>query len=312
MTLRIDYKHLAALDAVIREQSFDKAAHSLHISQSAVSQRIAQLELHLGQRVLTRSLPMALTPPGEHLLCHARQVAMLESELERKLCQEAEGYIVLSVAVSNDTLAWFVRTCMSWLPAEPRTLLHVYMDDESRTQSMMRNGSVLGCISQHTSALPGSEVTSLGAMRFYCVATPGFARRYFPDGFSHAALEHAPAVMVCHDDPLHFQFLRLSNPGFDAMFPFHLIPSISEFIDVICSGAGFGLVSGLMIGDRLERGQLIDLTPYLDFRLPLYWHRWAMESPLISRLTCALVAQAQRLLDGNQPGQVPSGDCIAS
>jgi LysR family transcriptional regulator (chromosome initiation inhibitor) len=307
VTMRIDYKHLAALDAVIREQSFDKAARSLHISQSAVSQRIAQLELQLGQRVLTRSLPMILTVPGERLLCHARQVAMLESELERTLSEDAEGYIVLSVAVSNDTLAWFVRTCMSWMPTEPRTLLHVYMDDESRTQAMMRNGSVLGCISQNPSALPGSEVTSLGAMRFYCVATPEFAQRHFPTGLTDTALEHAPAVMVCHDDPLHFQFLGLSNPGFEALFPFHLIPSINEFVDVICSGSGFGLVSGLLIGDRLEQGTLIDLTPEIDFRLPLYWHRWAMESPLISRLTCALVAQAQRLLDGNH--STSDGEC---
>ena len=300
MALRIDYKHLAALDAVVREQSFDKAARTLHISQSAISQRLAQLELQLGQRVLTRTLPMTPTPSGEHLLCHARQVAMLESELERKLGEDAEGFIVLAVAVSNDTLAWFVHTCMSWIPSEPRTLLHVYMDDESRTQTMMRTGSVLGCVSQQTNALPGSEVTELGAMRFYCAATPDFAARYFPQGLTDAALEAAPAVMVCQDDPLHYLFLKQSNPGFDAVFPFHLIPSINEFVDVIGAGAGFGLISGLLIGDRLERGELVDLTPHIDFRLPLYWHRWAMESPLITRLTHALVEQARLLLGGSE------------
>jgi LysR family transcriptional regulator (chromosome initiation inhibitor) len=300
VALRLDYKHLAALDAVVREQSFDKAARSLHISQSAVSQRLAQLELQLGQRVLTRALPMTPTPTGEHLLCHARQVAMLESELERKLSEDAEGFIVLAVAVSNDTLGWFVRTCMSWMPQEPRTLLHVYMDDESRTQSMMRTGSVLGCVSQQPHALPGSDVTELGAMRFYCVATPDFAARYFPQGLSNQALEQAPTVMFCQDDPLHYQFLRLSNPGFDAMFPFHLIPSLNEFVEVIRAGAGFGLVSGLLIGERLASGELVDLTPQIDFRLPLYWHHWAMESPLISRLSATLVQQAKRLLDGSE------------
>ena len=296
--MRFDYKHLAALDAVVREQSFERAARNLHISQSAVSQRITQLELQLGQRVMTRTQPMRLTPLGERLLCHTRQVSMLESELERKLSDEAEGFIVLSVGVSSDTLSWFVRTCMSWMPTEPRTLLHVYMEDESRTQSMMRNGQVLGCISQQATALPGGEVTPLGAMRFYCVATPEFAKRQFPNGLSDKALEQSPAVLVCNDDPLHFQFLQLSNPGFKAVFPFHLIPSINEFVEFIGSGAGFGLISGLLIGDKLLRGELVDLAPHIDFRLPLYWHRWAMESPLISRLTCALVANAQRLLDG--------------
>ena len=44
-----DYKLLTALDAVLREQSFDKAAKRLHITQSAISQRIKLLEAEHGQ-----------------------------------------------------------------------------------------------------------------------------------------------------------------------------------------------------------------------------------------------------------------------
>ena len=306
MVLRIDYKHLAALDAVVREQSFDKAAQRLCISQSAVSQRIAQLEQQLGQRVLTRALPMTTTDAGTHLLRHARQVALLESELERKLGGDGEGFLTLSVAVSNDTLAWFLRTCIAWLPSEPRVLLHIYMDDESRTESMMRNSSVMGCISQQSGALPGSEVHALGSMRFYCVATREFAARHFAHGLSPTALLTAPAVMVSHDDPLHFQFIQQLHPGFDTAFPFHLIPSIGELLEVVESGVGFGLVSGLMIGERLASGALVDLTPEVDFRLPLYWHRWALEIPLISSLTNALIEQAQRLLEGSNASPISS------
>ncbi|TDR82884.1 LysR family transcriptional regulator ArgP [Paludibacterium purpuratum] len=297
MALRIDYRQLAALDAVIREQSFDKAARSLHITQSAVSQRLSQLEQSQGQRLLTRSLPMAPTAQGEHLLRHARQVALLEHELAAKMNADADSYQVVAVAVSNDTLAWFVRTCLQWIPQTSRTLLHVYVDDESRTQQMMRNGTVLGCISQHAAALPGGEVTELGAMRFYCVATPAFAERHFPEGPTDAALASAPAVLVSHDDPLHFDFLAQQHPGFDRVFPFHLIPSINEFVDVITAGAGFGLISNLLIGDRLQSGELVDLSPEREFHLPLFWHRWAMESALISRLTDSLMAEAKRLLD---------------
>ncbi|BEV71783.1 LysR family transcriptional regulator ArgP [Paludibacterium sp. THUN1379] len=297
MSLRIDYKQLAALDAVIREQSFDKAARSLHITQSAVSQRLSQLEHSVGQRLLTRAQPMAPTAQGEHLLRHVRQVALLERELEHRMNADADSYQVLAVAVSNDTLAWFVRTCMQWMPSTPRTLLQVYVDDESRTQQMMRNGTVLGCISQHPTALPGGEVTELGAMRFYCVATPAFARQHFPHGMTDSALARAPAVLVSHDDPLHFDFLAQQHPDFDGVFPFHLIPSINEFVDVITAGAGFGLVSSLLIGERLNQGELVDLCPAAPFHLPLFWHRWAMQSTLISRLTDSLMAEARRLLD---------------
>ncbi|EIM4385493.1 LysR family transcriptional regulator, partial [Escherichia coli] len=40
---RPDYRTLQALDAVIRERGFERAAQKLCITQSAVSQRIKQL-----------------------------------------------------------------------------------------------------------------------------------------------------------------------------------------------------------------------------------------------------------------------------
>ena len=49
----MDYAGLQALAAVIREGSFERAARKLHITPSAVSQRIKQLEERAGQ-VLVR------------------------------------------------------------------------------------------------------------------------------------------------------------------------------------------------------------------------------------------------------------------
>lgn len=40
----LDYKWIEALDAVVKQRSFERAAEQLYISQSAVSQRIKQLE----------------------------------------------------------------------------------------------------------------------------------------------------------------------------------------------------------------------------------------------------------------------------
>ena len=45
----LDYKLLLALDAVMQEQNFERAAQRLHITQSAISQRIKQLEVQLKQ-----------------------------------------------------------------------------------------------------------------------------------------------------------------------------------------------------------------------------------------------------------------------
>ena len=54
---RPDYRTLQALDAVIRERGFERAAQKLCITQSAVSQRIKQLENLFGQPLLVRTVP---------------------------------------------------------------------------------------------------------------------------------------------------------------------------------------------------------------------------------------------------------------
>ena len=56
-----DYKSLEALAAVIDQQSFDKAAERLYITQSAISQRIKSLEQYVGQPLLIRDLPYSPT-----------------------------------------------------------------------------------------------------------------------------------------------------------------------------------------------------------------------------------------------------------
>ena len=54
----LDYKWIEALDAVVKQRSFERAAEQLYISQSAVSQRIKQLEKWLAQPALVRELSL--------------------------------------------------------------------------------------------------------------------------------------------------------------------------------------------------------------------------------------------------------------
>ena len=78
MTLRdLEIRHMVALDAVATEGTFARAAARLGYTQSAVSQQIAALERVLGAPVFDRPggpRPVELTPLGELVLAHARDV----------------------------------------------------------------------------------------------------------------------------------------------------------------------------------------------------------------------------------------------
>jgi DNA-binding transcriptional LysR family regulator len=73
----VELRHLAALSAISREGSFRGAADSLGYVQSAVSQRIVQLERLVGVRLVDRtrgSKKIRVTPMGELLVEHADEI----------------------------------------------------------------------------------------------------------------------------------------------------------------------------------------------------------------------------------------------
>ena len=80
-----DYKLLEALACVVHEQGFDKASGKLHITQSAVSQRIKLLEDQVGQVLVTRTAPPKATRDGKRLLKHYMQVKSLEADFEQSM-----------------------------------------------------------------------------------------------------------------------------------------------------------------------------------------------------------------------------------
>src|SRR5882672_1103379 len=77
---RLGADQLAALAAVIEFGSFEAAAERLHVTPSAVSQRIKALEQRVGQVLVVREKPCAATAAGNPLLRLAAQTALLETE----------------------------------------------------------------------------------------------------------------------------------------------------------------------------------------------------------------------------------------
>ena len=64
----MNFEHLRALAAVVDEGTFEAAADRLHISPSAVSQRIKALENAEGRIMIRRGVPCSPTEPGAVLL----------------------------------------------------------------------------------------------------------------------------------------------------------------------------------------------------------------------------------------------------
>ncbi len=78
----METRYLNTLIAAVETGTFSRAAEALHITQSAVSQRIKFLEEHFGQQLLDRSgQRLSLTPAGRVVFAKARDILDKEKEL---------------------------------------------------------------------------------------------------------------------------------------------------------------------------------------------------------------------------------------
>lgn len=87
----MDIRHLKYFIEVARQKSFTRAAEVLHVSQSAISKMIKDLEQELGLFLFNRSSKfIRLTDTGETFLRHAQEVVALFDNLIREVESAAQ------------------------------------------------------------------------------------------------------------------------------------------------------------------------------------------------------------------------------
>src|ERR1700752_390210 len=113
---RLDAPQLAALAAVIESGSFDAAAEWLHVTPSAISQRIKTLEQRVGQVLVVREKPCRATAAGIPLLRLAAQTALLESEALVETTGGSAELVRIAIAVNADSMSTWFSAVLAELP----------------------------------------------------------------------------------------------------------------------------------------------------------------------------------------------------
>ncbi|MBV7537474.1 LysR family transcriptional regulator ArgP [Duganella sp. sic0402] len=291
---RVDYRGLAALDAVIDYGSFDKAAAALSITQSAVSQRIRMLENSAGELLIVRSQPPSPTEAGQRLIAHYRQVRLLESALDRRP-GESDSLPEIAIAVNADSAATWLQEAVTPLMSAGNCMLNIRLDDQDHTLTMLREGRVFGCVTSETAQVPGTTVTPLGIMRYLCVTSPAFAARWFANGMTAQAVQRAPALHFDRKDMLQTRFIA-QRTGYTGRYPHHALSSSEGFVRFLEAGLGYGMLPLQQCAQQLEDGRLVDLAPGGWLDVPLMWHMWDIQTPFTRALSDNVITTARKWL----------------
>lgn len=289
-----DYPLLAALAAVIRTGSFEKAAQELNITSSAVSQRIKLLEDRLGAVLVVRALPCTPTPAGLRLFRHAEDVGLLELATRKDLSDllPFEKPTNLRLAVNADSLAtWFIDA----VAACGDILFDLVLDDQDYGADWLRRGEVIAAVCAHPGPIQGCDSRPLGALRYIASATPEFVEKWFPDGVNTASLKSAPALCFNNKDMLQSQWIEQVF-GHRLSFPTHRMPSTHAFVDATLAGIGWGMNLELLADKHFKSGQLVPLVPDRPLDVYLHWQYSRMVAGSIGDLTNAVRQAAQKWL----------------
>lgn len=303
--MQLDLRKGEALLAVIESGSFEAAASRLRLTPSAVSQRIRALEDELGAPLLVRSRPCRPTRAGRRIALYLQRSRLLEQEWRAEMEEAGEGWLTVPIAVNNDSLATWLFPALTPCLQQERILLDMVLDDQSMTHTLMESGAAVAAISSQTQVIRGCVAEPLGRMRYRLCAAPEFAARHFPAGVTRERAREAPLIVFNHKDRLQWDLLGALLGLHDEAFPCHFVPASDPFLRVIVQGLGYGVLPEIQIGGLLASGALVELLPAHPVDVPLYWHRWRVQSPRVEALSLAVRNAAARVLLPEDEGAPP-------
>ena len=294
--MRIALELAETLATIVDEGTLDAAAARLHLTPSAVSQRLKVLERQVGRVLLVRSKPVRPTEAGYAVVRMARQLALLEHDLLLGLgADDPDGTpISVPLAVNADSLAtWFLEP-LAELSRTHRVVFDLHRDDQDFTAGLLESGAVMAAVTSRADPVAGCRVVPLGVMRYEAVATPGFVAAWLPDGPFAPALERAPVVDFDRRDDLQTGWLIAMGASPTAP-PRHYVPSSNDFARAVRLGLGWGLLPRFQSAAAVQRGDLVHLGG-APADVPLYWQQWNLGSPLLDAIAADIVDEGRRVL----------------
>ncbi|MBL8287230.1 MAG: LysR family transcriptional regulator [Rubrivivax sp.] len=264
---RLPLATLPTFAEAARSENLRATAERLHLTHSAVSQQMRQLEQQLGFALFERrGRSLALNAAGAALQRAAEAALALLEEGVREAALAAEGKVqTLRITVlPSFAQRWLLPRMARWRERHPGIALDIHASQA--IVDLQREG-FHAAVRAGSGPWRGLEAEPLAASRFVAVAAPGRAARVrFGD---HAALAAEP--LLGHADKW-ARFLALAGGKL-------LGKTVAEFNDagLLLQAAeqdlGIALASELLAADALQAGRLRRLSPLTlaDAEPEPYW-----------------------------------------
>ena len=269
----MDISALNAFLAVARYQSFSKASEVLHLSQSAVSKRIAALEFELSTQLFNRvSRQISLTEAGKQLLPKADELVQQAEELHRyasRLNDDISG--TLSIAIAHHIGLHRLPPILRRFNQEyPQVNLDLRFEDSDQGFHAVEQGDIEFALITLPNRIPRQlykEVVWHDELKIVVGKRHELVKQ---TQVGVKDLEEYPAVLSSSDTETYKVIRRLFDKA-DTPLKVQMQTNNLETLKMLTAvGLGWSLLPVSMIDDQL---QTLDFTAPLGRTLGLVGHR---------------------------------------
>ncbi|MFI6477720.1 LysR family transcriptional regulator [Nonomuraea sp. NPDC050663] len=252
----IDPRRLRVLHEVARRGGVMRAAEALHLTPSAVSQQLAQLEREVGLALIDRSQrTVSLTPAGRVLAGYAERVEEELAEARQELTRFTERLAgPVSIAAFNTAIKHVLVPAMRTLATEhPKIIPLIHEIEGASALQELRLGAVDVLITEQDMSLPALSQPSLASRTIhideYRIVTPPS----WTDSFhSVEQLAEVPWVAGGPSQACGQALERLAAHHRFVPRRVHVITEFAPVLALVAAGHGVAIVPSLALLDVPE------------------------------------------------------------
>jgi LysR family transcriptional regulator (chromosome initiation inhibitor) len=269
--MRLLSPQLQAFIAVCEQGSVHAGADILHLTQTAVTQRIRNLEAQLGTSLFVRSRRgMQPTAEGEALLQYCHAVTALEGETLAKITGQT-ALSTVSLVITGPTSIMrsrIIPACTPILKQYPQTLIHFMINDEDSRHHALRQAKADFAVLQPHHITPEMRSKTLKPELYVLVGPKAWQQRSLEDIITHERIiDFEPGDQMTLTYLKHYHLASLARPER------YFVNNPDELVDLISAQVGYSALTWEffeMFKDT-KPITLLDPDEHVDFPIKLVW-----------------------------------------
>ena len=284
--MRLENGELRIFQAVVEANGFNRAADQLHLSQSAVSQSIANLENKLDTTLVKRGKTLGLTEAGRRLIDHANRVLQDEQQVLEDIDRIKQGAPqTLNLAINSTINRFYAPQLITRFNHEnPGTRLKIAeLPSRNMIYEVLSGGIELamGPFQKQMSAI--HTVPLYKASRHLVVSNKHPQFKHIIKGQTEA-LKNTPLIASSLDNPEMRPAINRLRDRFQSVWE---ISSLSLRIHLVDQGMGVAFIDGKLLNEHpvCRQFELIENLPYnnIERQVGVYCKAGKTLSPISER-----------------------------